>query len=56
MDREAWWATVHKGHKRVRHNLATKTAKTEPQKKRVTKFTLSFRRGVKNWLDVYYFV
>ena len=24
MDRGAWWATVHGGHKRVGHNLATK--------------------------------
>ena len=23
MDREAWWATVHGGHKRVRHDFAT---------------------------------
>ena len=27
-DRGAWPATVHGGHKRVRHNLATKTATT----------------------------
>ena len=24
MDRRAWWATAHGGHKRVGHNLATK--------------------------------
>ena len=24
MDRGAWWDTVHGGHKRVGHNLATK--------------------------------
>ena len=24
MDRGAWWATIHGGHKRVGHNLATK--------------------------------
>ena len=24
MDRGAWWATVHGGHKRVGHNLETK--------------------------------
>ena len=24
MDRGAWWATVHGGHKRVGHDLATK--------------------------------
>ena len=24
MDRGAWWATVHGGHKRVRHDLVTK--------------------------------
>ena len=24
MDRGAWWATVHGGHKRVRHALVTK--------------------------------
>ena len=24
MDRGAWWATVHGGHKRVGHNWATK--------------------------------
>ena len=24
MDRGAWYATVHGGHKRVRHDLATK--------------------------------
>ena len=24
MDREAWWATVHGGHKRVKHDLVTK--------------------------------
>ena len=23
MDRATWWPTVHGGHKRVRHNLAT---------------------------------
>ena len=24
MDREAWWTTVHGGHKRVKHDLVTK--------------------------------
>ena len=24
MDRGAWWDTVHAGHRRVRHDLATK--------------------------------
>ena len=24
MDREAWWTTVREGHRRVRHDLATK--------------------------------
>ena len=24
MDRGAWWATVHGGHKRIGHNLVTK--------------------------------
>ena len=24
MDREVWWATVHGGHKRVKHDLVTK--------------------------------
>ena len=24
MDREAWWATIHGGHKGIRHNLVTK--------------------------------
>ena len=24
MDRGAWWDTVHVGHRRVRHDLATK--------------------------------
>ena len=24
MDRGAWWGTVHGGHKRIRHDLATK--------------------------------
>ena len=23
-ERGAWWATVHRGHKRIRHDLATK--------------------------------
>ena len=27
MNKGAWWATVHGGHKRVRHNLATKEQK-----------------------------
>ena len=26
MDREAWWSTVHRGHKRVRHDFLTKCA------------------------------
>ena len=29
MDRGAWQATVHEGHKRVRHDLVTKTGATE---------------------------
>ena len=24
MDKEAWWATVHRGHKKVGHDLAIK--------------------------------
>ena len=24
MDRGGWWATVHGGHERIRHNLVTK--------------------------------
>ena len=33
MDRGAWWATVHGGHKRVGHNLATKVLNEAWEKK-----------------------
>ena len=30
MDRVAWWATVHGGHKKVGHDLATKRQEQQP--------------------------
>ena len=52
-DRGAWWATVHGGHKTVRHELATKPS--PPQSRQVPSSSSSHSgktRGTKRLRDV----